>query len=274
MGTKFDFHLHSTGSDGKLTPEEVVNNSIKAGVKYMCFTDHYPVSEEVTSWMKGFHSEEYCAEVQRLQKKYSKKIKIAFGAEIDWLENYASWTKKEIGKKKYDFILGSVHFLKLKNGKYRQFYSLDRVNELVKEYGSIKALVHEYYSQLRKMVKSGMFDCIAHMDLIKMFNENSSLFSEEEQWYKEEVLESLEAISSSKMAIEINMSGLKKPVQLQYPSIWILKEANLRGIPITIGSDSHDHGERNLHIADKLAKEAGYNSIVIFNKRKMRKIKI
>jgi histidinol phosphatase-like PHP family hydrolase len=38
---KINFHMHSTGSDGKMKPEEVVQEAIAAGIKYMCFTDHY-----------------------------------------------------------------------------------------------------------------------------------------------------------------------------------------------------------------------------------------
>ncbi|MGL4772915.1 MAG: PHP domain-containing protein [Clostridium sp.] len=41
---KVDFHMHSTASDGLLTPTEVVKRAHKNGVKYMSLTDHDTVS--------------------------------------------------------------------------------------------------------------------------------------------------------------------------------------------------------------------------------------
>lgn len=42
--TKVDFHVHTTSSDGILTPKEVVQIASKNGVKYLAITDHDTVS--------------------------------------------------------------------------------------------------------------------------------------------------------------------------------------------------------------------------------------
>ena len=34
-------HIHSTGSDGKLTPKEIIELAIERRLDYICFTDHY-----------------------------------------------------------------------------------------------------------------------------------------------------------------------------------------------------------------------------------------
>lgn len=41
---KGDFHLHTTASDGKLSPEEIVTNSKKAGLDIIAITDHDTIS--------------------------------------------------------------------------------------------------------------------------------------------------------------------------------------------------------------------------------------
>lgn len=39
-----DFHLHTNASDGKLSPDEIVNNSKKAGLDIIAITDHDTIS--------------------------------------------------------------------------------------------------------------------------------------------------------------------------------------------------------------------------------------
>ncbi len=272
---KINFHIHSTGSDGKMTPEEVVKEAIAAGIHYMCFTDHYNQPAHVDpDWnTEEFHSLEYVKEIRRLQKKYQGIIDISFGAEFDWLEKYQNWIKAEIAKKDYDYALGSIHLLWI-NGRY---YSLDNGRDGKQEwldvaglFGGVKNLVKEYYRQIRLLAKSELYDCVGHLDLVKMYNSKGDLFSEKESWYQEEIKQTLDEIKNANMAIEINTRGLVKVTAVQYPSFWILKEAKKRDIPLTIGTDAHSPNDLNLELekAYKLAKRAGYKEIVIFKSRK------
>ncbi len=273
---KINFHIHSTGSDGKLTPEEVVKEAIAAGIKYMCFTDHYGlpsgVAEEVDSVEP--HSAAYVREVRRLQRAYKKDIDIAFGAELDWLEHHQEWLKQELKKRKYDYVLGSIHFLE-KNGRYYVF-DLGKEGkqewlEVADVFGGVENFVNEYYKQIRLMAKSRLYDCVGHFDIVKMYNADSSLFSENSGWYKQGVNSALDSIKDAGMSLEINTHGLIKVTASQYPSFWILKEARKRNIPLTVGTDAHRTGQVNQDIdkAYSLAKQAGYKEIVRFKARKM-----
>lgn len=278
-----NFHMHSTGSDGRLTPEEVVKEALAANIQFMCFTDHYPEPEKMVLEIektrkvprknRHFHSEEYKKEVARLQKEYRDKIDISFGVELDWFEEFKDWTKEQIEKNKFDFILGSVHALPLDKSHHYFDFGMnndDRFAEIASKFSSIEEMIKVYYSQLRLMIKSGMYDCIGHFDYIKRHNAESRFFSEESEFYKKEVLETLDELEKSKMVMEINLRGLTKSPKAQYPSMWILKEARKRNIPITIGSDSHAQGQVGdiLHVGYELAKQAGYSEIVRFKARK------
>ena len=37
---KIDLHMHTTISDGKLTPKEIIDEAVKNGVTTMSITDH------------------------------------------------------------------------------------------------------------------------------------------------------------------------------------------------------------------------------------------
>jgi histidinol-phosphatase (PHP family) len=265
-------HVHSTGSDGKLTPEEMTKEAINAGLSYICFCDHYKRPEAFRKSKENFDYEAYVNEIKRLQKKYKDKIEIAFGTEIDWFEKYQDWISNEVGnhKNRYDMIIGSIHYL-FDGNEYHPLDSTKETWEKVADKVGIKEFVMEYYNQLRLMIKSNLFNCIGHFDIIKIYNKDFRLFNEQEDWYKEEVLKTLDEAAKLKICIEINTHGFKKEVGVQYPSEWILKEMNKRNIPITISSDAHRTGEIGDRLFDayNLARKAGYESIVKFKNRKM-----
>jgi len=272
---KINFHVHSTGSDGKVSPEEVVKEAIDANIDFICFTDHYKnPKDNATIWSRDkFFSKEYIAEVKRLQKAYNNKIDISFGVELDWYEKHQEWLKSEIAKNKFDYVLGSVHFLPL-NDSYYAFDFGDGKDEqfmqIAEKFGSVENLIHEYYNQLRLMIKSKMYDAVGHFDYIKRYNTNEKIFSENSDFYKKEVITTLKELAKSGMAIEINLRGFAKSVQIQYPNLWILKEAEKQKIPLTIGGDSHKSGEIGQYLKQgyELAKQAGYKEIVRFKARK------
>jgi histidinol-phosphatase (PHP family) len=270
-----DSHLHTKESDGAYSVAEVIDFAIGQKLSYIYFTDHYPLPPELAQKATHGLSDAYVKEIEDAQKTFAGVIDICLGAEFDWLEDYADWTAQEIAKRNYDYILGSVHYIfdnKRKCGLIDA--NEEAFHEVVKQWGGVQNVVAEYYRQLRLMIKSGLFDGVAHFDLIKIYNKAESLFSEESDWYKHEVLATLDTLAESKMCMEINTNGWYKKCAVQYPSAWILKEAKKRTLSLTLSSDGH-RGEsvgRDLVKAAELAKSAGYRSIVRFKQRVMVRI--
>lgn len=272
-----DSHLHTKESDGAYSVAEVIGFALARKLSYICFTDHYPLPPALEHNAPAGLSDAYVNEIEDAKKKFAGVIDICLGAEFDWLEDYADWTKQEIAKRNYDYVLGSVHLLNTFD-RDRKYGILDLNEEgfhdLVKIRGSVQGVVAEYYHQLRLMIESGMFDGLGHFDLIKIYNKADVLFSEENEWYKEHVIKTLDVLAKSKMCMEINTNGWYKKCSVQYPSVWILQEACKRKIPITLSSDGHrgDSIGRDLLKAAELAKSAGYDSIVRFKQRNMVRI--
>ena len=69
-------HNHSTGSDGKLTPEELIKKAIELGWDYAYFTDHYfnPPDSGINFDDKNYFNEAYAKKVKQLKEKYKDKI--------------------------------------------------------------------------------------------------------------------------------------------------------------------------------------------------------
>ena len=203
---KVDYHHHSTGSDGHQTPHAVVVQALKDRVTHLCFTDHYPRPEETQdSYWKGqdvlYHNAKYVAEVAKLQREYKGKIDIRFGAELDWLEGYEDWMKKVIASNKFDYVLGSVHVMKVGN----EWTSIDANRQVWEEIagklGGVEKFIQEYYRQRRLQIQSGLFDCVGHLDYIKLYNRQGDLFSEESSNYRAEVMMTLNELKKSKSAV-------------------------------------------------------------------------
>jgi histidinol-phosphatase (PHP family) len=274
---KINTHIHSTGSDGKLTPKEIIDLAIEKKFDFICFTDHFKRRKIFNEWSKKFFSNEYIDEINRLTEYYKDRIEIGFGAEIDWINDDKTWIKEEILKNDFDYIIGSVHILRTPKGtefgiNFDETLFLQSINE----FNGIKNLVTEYYKQIRLLSKSKLFDSVGHFDVIKYFNNDSKYFDEQEKWYQEEVLKTLKDIKKNNLIIEINTSGCNYQCKESFPSFWIIKKAKKLGIPLTIGTDAHSLHQLDFKLSEAidLAKKAGYKEIVKFKKRKMIKIPI
>lgn len=288
-------HNHSTGSDGELTPEQLVKKAIELGWDYVYFTDHSLVSKKLFfnhpffnkkyfsvigyirfKYYNCFFIKKYMKKVKELKEKYKNKIDVCFGVEFDWLEEHSDWTKKEIKKQNYDYLIGSIHNFKCRN-KYRPIeFGKEYWLETAKRFEGIENYIKEYYKQIKLLIKSNLFDSVGHLDYIKIYNEKQDLFSEKSDWYKKEVLEVLDLIKENKIALEINAGGFRGCGE-QFPSSWILKEARKRNILITLGLDAHLEKHFDNKIINQLiniAKEAGYDFVVRFKNRKIIEIEI
>jgi HisJ family histidinol phosphate phosphatase len=74
--TKVNYHIHTTGSDGTLSPRQVIEEAIMAGIKHMCLTDHYNYPKEVVDQTrpKTSNTEEYHQDIIKLKKEFKGKM--------------------------------------------------------------------------------------------------------------------------------------------------------------------------------------------------------
>ncbi len=262
---KFNFHTHSTFSDGAETPENVIIEALDKDFKIIGFSDHSPVPFASEWNMKFENLLSYADEINSLKLKYEGKIQIFLGIEADFIENI---TYFEIYKKlNFDYIIGGVHYLPLKLNN--NIFNIDKSPENfelgLKEIfnNDIKILAEKYYDAVIKMVKSQKPDIIAHLDIIEKFNRNYIYFNSNEKWYKELVFETLKIISQHNCIIELNSRSKYKGLLNYYsPCDWIVQEASKLKIPLTISGDVHHPKEFSFFWEDSIEyiKESGLKS--------------
>ncbi|OQY37429.1 MAG: hypothetical protein B6229_08435 [Spirochaetaceae bacterium 4572_7] len=165
-----------------------------------------------------------------------------------------------------DYSIGSVH--QLYNKSDGLYYSIDdnskefnRVLNVMFN-GSIENFVTRYYSTLRNMIIQGGFDILGHIDLIKKFNSQFNYFTEKEDWYINQVEETLELLKCRSIIVEVNTGAISRGVQnVPYPSQWILDRCYTMGIKICLNSDAHRVDTIDFYFKEALdmIRKAGYS---------------
>jgi len=139
-------------------------------------------------------------------------------------------------------------------------------NRYVGEYQKrdIDQVYEEYFRLVQEAALSGLFDVMAHPDLIKKFGYKPK--DDPQPLYEKTV----EVFKDAGVCIEVNTSGLRKPVKEIYPNRGCLKICLENHIPVTLGSDAHQPKEvgRDLEKALSLLKSVGYKELTLFTERK------
>jgi len=252
---KIDLHNHTAlcnHAEGSVN--DYVEAAVAAGIDIFGFSDHAPMDFDPKYRMKFEEMAHYRAMVAEARRAYAGRIEVLFGYEVDYLEGHMD---ERVLKADVDYLIGSVHFI--------DGWGFDNP-EFIGQYAheDIDVVWQRYFDRVEAMAKSGLFDIVGHLDLIKVF-----------KFMPERDIVSiagpaLDAVAAAGMTMEINVAGYRKPVAEAYPSPELLRAAYERGIPVTFGSDAHAPGQIGLFRdeAEKLAREAGYGECVYFRNRK------
>ncbi len=263
---KTNYHSHSSFCDGEGRLEEYVQYALSTHMKAFGFSGHAPLPFPNAWTMDEEDIPQYLGEIQRLKDLYRDRIELYSGMEIDYIDEHYNPAHPNYDALNLDFRIGSVHMLPdPDNGKYFGVDGpVEEIEHLIKKVynGSVKEMVTDYYHRLQQMIKIGGFDFIGHIDLIKKHNRGLSLFSEDESWYKDLIVHTLETISNSGLMVEVNTGAIARGyTEEPYPSPWILKLCREGNIPITLNSDAHKPSWVDFAFEDavRIITDAGYS---------------
>ena len=251
---RIDLHNHTTRCNhAKGSMRSYIERAIELGIDIYGFSEHAPMDFDKEYRLRFDEMKDYENDVKYLQKEYQDRIKIVLGYEVDYLKGYID---KRVIDAKVDYLIGSVHFLGrwgFDNPEFNDEYSKRNIDDIWQE----------YFSNIEAMVKTGYFDIVGHLDLIKVFN-----FLPKRD-IRSIATPALKAIKKANMVIELNSAGLRKPCKEVYPSQLLLEVAYELDIPITFSSDAHAIGQVGFKYDEvtKLAKEIGYSKAVTFEQR-------
>jgi histidinol-phosphatase (PHP family) len=249
-----DLHNHTTRCNHATgTISEYIEKAIYKGIWIFGFSDHAPMEFD-KKYRMGFEEMAiYEDEVKRAKEEYRGQIDIRLGYEVDWVDGFVD---ERVLKRDVDYFIGSIHFINSWGFDNPEF--IDKYKDI-----DITELWVEYFKQVEAMAKSGLFDIVGHLDLVKIFK------FKPDYDIREIAYDALNAIALSGMSIELNSAGLRKPVNEIYPSLELLELAHEKNIPITFGSDAHSVEQvgYEMHRMKILAKEARYDYTISYKNR-------
>jgi histidinol-phosphatase (PHP family) len=258
----YDSHMHTPLCKHAWgEPEEYAAQGLQAGLKGIIFTCHCPMPDGFWPAVRMADSEfdTYIALVRRAAEAYAGRLDVRLGLESEFFPGVEPWIEKLHQRADFDYILGAVHW------QARDY--LTRY-----ETGTIEAFRRTYFNHLAESAETGLYDCLAHPDLVKNYHPDSWCLA----IVKDVIGAALDRIAATGVAMELNTSGLIKSYSEMNPGLEMLRMMADREIPVVIGSDAHRPHRVGEHFMTALShlQEAGYDSVSYFMGRKRIDLKI
>lgn len=237
--TPSNYHTHTAFCDGKDAPEELVLEAIRLGCPEIGFSGHSYTSFDESYCMSREGTKEYKSCIRSLQKKYAGKIRILLGVEQDFYS--------EEPTDDYDYVIGSVHYVKRGSDYLPVDESPERQLDIVKRYygGDFYGFAEDYYLNVAVLYQRTRCGIIGHFDLITKFNENQALFDTGNPRYRAAAGKALEELMAQPVVFEINTGAVARGYRREpYPERWIMEKL-LRGRKAVM-KNSDAHSKENL----------------------------
>ena len=262
MKIRSNIHTHSTFSDGKHPPEEIVLSAIEKGFTTIGFSDHSYTDFDEHYCLHMDRYPAYREAVNALKETYKDRIEIFCGTELDY------YSAPEL-KDGFDYFITGVHYV-YANGVYHPVdSSAEETARAIREGfgGDENQYVRRYYEAVAESAAlSPLY--VAHFDLLTKF----STIDETSAFYRNTALETLDALLDRNLPIEVNTGAMARGAKdIPYPSEFILKRIAQRGGAVIFGSDCHDKTKLDYAFESsmEIVLRAGVKNIVEYHAGKM-----
>ena len=267
-------HAHSCFSDGQLHPEDYVQEALRQALDAYGFADHAPIPGSSISLMSLDDLNAYNQTIDQLKSAYGHRIRLYKALEVDYIPGLINVQSPHIQQANLDYSVGAVHYVdQLADGSPWGFEaSVENFQRGILEAfgGDIQAAVCRYYALIREMVTDFPPDIVAHLDRIKKLNQHNRFFNEYDEWYRNEIIDTLEVIAEAGVIMEVNTKGYYNgEINDMYPSGWILEIAHEMDIPVHLASDAHHplNITKGFNFGTEILHRSGYRTLYVLGKK-------
>ena len=268
-----DYHTHLRLDEDHADPREGAFTAANAeryrevaaerGIEELGVSEHvYRFVQALDVWTHPFWRGEarddldaYCAFVR-------EETDLRLGIEADFVPGREDRMANLLEARELDYVLGSVHFLREEAVDMRGDWDIWRSGDPEKVWA-------RYFDTLGEAARSGLFDILAHPDLVKVWGPGAPRPDGDPRRFYERAID---GIAESDLAIEVSTAGLRKPVGELYPARPFLELCLEAGRPVSLSSDAHrpeDLGSHYAQAVDWLG-ELGVTELAVFEGRDRR----
>lgn len=271
-----DYHMHTAVTvDGKMNEVQACEQALAMGLSEIAFTNHVMLKQP-DFLMTPESFVQHWQQVQACRQRYPQ-LTIRLGIEIDY---YRGWERRiadtlssyqdRIGSR-FDLVIGAIHEMN------DIFFSNQKHAPRLYEGADLPTLYREYFTLSGEAARCGLFDVLAHPDLIKRYNHELTPPLAFEH-YRPAAAAFVEALLDAGVGIDVNMKGMKLKVGEPFPSrdllALYLDRARARQIEpiLTLGSDAHNAADVGANIREGAAMliELGHGVLSQFEQRQRR----
>jgi histidinol-phosphatase (PHP family) len=268
-----DYHVHLRPDDPPSTPAERFFTAENAdryrtvaserGIAELGVSEHvYRFAQALDVWRHPFWREQATDDLDAYCAFVRDETDLRLGIEADFVVGGEDRMAALLEAYDWDYVVGSVHFLRDGAVDHEDYDVWDNAR-------SADAVWRRYFETLGEAARSGMFDILAHPDLVKMWGrERPSPDGDLRRFYDL----AMEGIAESGIAIEVSTAGLRKPVGEIYPARPFLEMCLDAGNPIALSSDAHVPDQLGYRYDDAVAAltDAGVTELCVFERRERR----
>jgi histidinol-phosphatase (PHP family) len=267
-----DYHVHLRLDDAEATAaehftaanaERYREAASERGIAELGVSEHvYRFSEALEVWQHPFWQvyavddlDDYCHFVR-------EETTLRLGIEADFVPGAEDRMANLLDSHDFDYVVGSVHFLRDASVDMDDYTVWSGAH-------SPEDVWRRYFQTLGEAARSGLFDILAHPDLVKVWGADRPRPEGDLRRYYELAID---GIAESGVAVEVSTAGLRKRAQELYPAPAFLEMCLEAGAPVALSSDAHrpeDIGA-DYDAALELLEKFGVGELCVFDRRARR----
>ena len=224
----FDYHMHSVVSfDGHDSGLALARAAVDAGLREICFTAHQDFDPAQAPGAMAFTPERYSLEYDGLEVP---GLKIRRGVEFGITPDNCAQAKANAAMRPFDFILGSVHFVKGLDEYCAPYFE-----------GKTQQEAEQLYLEeaLRCVQIHRDYDVLAHLTYLSKSPAHPTNAPMAYGDNREIVDEILKALVANGKGLEMNTSGVDRGAGFLPGEAYFRRFRELGGEIVTVGSDAH-----------------------------------
>lgn len=236
-----DYHLHLRPDEPGTTAERyfVAANAERyreaasaRGIDELGVSEHiYRFTQALEVWEHPFWQSQACEDLDAYCQFVREQTDLKLGIEADFIPGREDRMANLLDAREWDYVVGSVHFVR--------DHAVDMAGEWdvwTTSFDSPEKVWRRYFETLGECARSGLYDILAHPDLVKVWGRDRPRPEGDLRRYYELALE---GIVESGIAVEVSTAGLRKPVGERYPAAGFLELLLEAGCPLALSSDAH-----------------------------------
>jgi histidinol-phosphatase (PHP family) len=234
-----DYHLHLRPDEDRSPPHErwFTQENVEryeraaraAGVDELGVSEHvYRFRQALEIWRHPFWVGQATGDLDAYCE-FVRSTPLRLGIELDYVPGAEQRTAELLRDRDFDYVVGSVHFVGDSAVDHEGYDAWEAR-------GDPDDVWRSYFQALAAAARSGLFDILAHPDLVKVWGRaRPQPAGDPRRYYGPAV----EAIAESGIAVEISTAGLRKPVGEIYPAPAFAEMCVEAGAAFALSSDAH-----------------------------------